>query len=120
MADLTFTARLHIPTDLCPTFSSYKPGSVFGTLETVFETLVHSLPGAGLAEINSFLVSPLLVSLPLDFVSRRVAEPGLFGTPGATRSCTLAPGYNITRNLYLVFIPSSWDRAPKKLCKFPE
>lgn len=69
MVHLTFTAHLHGPTDLCPSFSFYKPGKIFGTLETIFEILAHCLLGIGLTEINSFLVSQPLMSLPLDFAS---------------------------------------------------
>lgn len=36
--------------------------------------LVHSLPGVGLTETNFSHVSPPLVSLPLDFVSLKVAR----------------------------------------------
>lgn len=42
MLHLTITAHLHTPTDLCPTLISYEPGSIFGTLETVFGILVPS------------------------------------------------------------------------------
>lgn len=59
---------LPVPTNLSPTFSLYKPGSILSTWETVFERLVRYLPRVGLTEINFLLVS-LLVSLPLDFVS---------------------------------------------------
>ena len=48
MTDLTCTAHLHIPANLCPTFSLHKPGIIFSTLETVFETLVCCLPCVGL------------------------------------------------------------------------
>lgn len=74
MIDLTFTAHLQVPADLCPTFSLCKPGGIFSILETLFETLLHCLPGVGLTEINSFLV---LLSL----VSPQVTGPGPFGTP---------------------------------------
>ena len=51
----------------------------------IFEALVGCLPGVGLTEINSFPVSPPLVSLPLGFVS--VQWPNLVGLglpePGA-------------------------------------
>ena len=57
-----------VPTDLCSTFSLYKPRSIFSTLETIFEILAYCLPGVGLTEINPSLVSPPAVSLPLDFV----------------------------------------------------
>ena len=66
--------NLHSPPagthNLCLTFSFYKPGGIFSVLEMVFEKLVYSLPGVGFTEINSFLVSPWLVSLPVDFVSQ--------------------------------------------------
>ena len=66
---------------LYPTFSLYKPGSIFGTVETILfycgdlilfgtvETLFYCLPSASLTEINSFLVPPPVISLSLDFVS---------------------------------------------------
>ena len=66
---LTLPAHQQGPTDPCATFSLHKPGSVFSTLKTFFETLVHCLPSVDLTEINSFLVSPVLVPLPLGFVS---------------------------------------------------
>lgn len=65
----TSSAHLHGRTDLGPSLASCEPGSVFGTLETVLGMLVCRLPSAGLAEINSFLMSPPLSSLPLDFFS---------------------------------------------------
>lgn len=69
MTELTFTASLPVPNDLCPTLPLYKPGSISNTLETVFETLVHCLPDVGLTEINSLFISPPLVSVPLDLAS---------------------------------------------------
>lgn len=45
----------------------YKPGSVFSPLETIFGISVCWLPSVGLTETNSFLVSPPVVSLSLDF-----------------------------------------------------
>lgn len=89
-AHLTFTAHLHAPTPLGPTFSSCKPESIFGTLETVFETPARYLPGVGLTEINPSPVSLALVSLSLDLGG---AELGLFGTlePGAL--APWRPGY---------------------------
>lgn len=68
--DLTFTALLQVHTHLSPTFSSYKPGSVFGTLETALEGLAPCLVGVGLAEVNSFPVRPPHISWPLDFVEQ--------------------------------------------------
>ena len=81
MFRLTFTAHLQAPTDLCPTLSFYKPTSIFSTLESVFETLAHCLPGGGLTEINPFLVLPPLVSLPLDFISGEWLNLVCSGTP---------------------------------------
>ena len=52
-----------------PTFPFYKLGSIFGTLDTVFKTLVHCLPGVGFTEINSFFISPPFISPPLHFSS---------------------------------------------------
>ena len=69
------TGHLHIPPHLCLTLSLCKPGSIFSTWETVFETLVHCLLSAGITEINSFLISPSFVSLPLDFASGRWLNP---------------------------------------------
>lgn len=92
MIDLTFTASVHIPTELCLTFSLCKPRSIFIILETVFETS-RCLSGIGFTEINSFLVSPTLTTClsAFAFCQQRVAEAGLFGTPGARRFGTLAP-----------------------------
>lgn len=45
---LTFTARLHVPTDLCPTFSLHNPAGLSSTLEMVFETRVQHPPGVSL------------------------------------------------------------------------
>lgn len=69
LINLIFSALLHVPTYLHLIFSLYTPGSTFGTLETAFGTQAHYLPGAGLTEINPFLILPPLLSLPLDFVS---------------------------------------------------
>lgn len=69
MMALMFTTHLHGPTGLYRTFSLYKPGSIFITPEAIFETLVYCLSSASLTELNSFLVLPPLVSLPLDSVS---------------------------------------------------
>lgn len=65
---------------------------IFCTLDTISGMLVHCLGlSAGLTEINSSLVSPLLGSLPLD-CQWQVAEPGLFGSPGALEP--LNPGHS--------------------------
>ena len=61
--DLTYTPQLQVPTNLCPSLFLYKPVRFFSTLETIFEMLVCHLPDGGLAEINSFLVSPPPLSL---------------------------------------------------------
>lgn len=61
MIDLTVTAQLNVPADLCPRFFLRKSRSIFGTLETGFETLVLYLPGVGFTEISSSLVSPPLI-----------------------------------------------------------
>ena len=67
---LTFPAHLHVPTGRGPAVSFYINRKLFSALlETVFETRVYCLPGVGLTEINSFLVSPPLVTLPLAFVT---------------------------------------------------
>lgn len=66
---LTFTAHLQAPTDLSPTLSFCKPAGIFSILETVFETLACCLPSGGLTEVNPFLVSLPLISLPLDFIN---------------------------------------------------
>jgi len=84
------------PTHLCHTFSLYKPGSIFSILETIFEMLVHCLPGVGLTEINSFLVSPLLVSLPLDSVSREWVNLVCLGIPETGALAPLHPSYKKT------------------------
>lgn len=64
MIDLTRTAHPHVPTNLCPTFALYEPGHLFSSLGTVFDMSVRCLPGVGLTEINSFPMSPPLISLP--------------------------------------------------------
>lgn len=69
MTSLTFTAHPRVPTDLCPPVSSCEPGSIWGTLEIVFETLGHCFPRVGLTDVDPFLGSPLLLSLPVDFIS---------------------------------------------------
>lgn len=51
------TVHLHVPTDLCPTLSLYKPGSFFSILEIVFGSLILYLPSCSLTEINPFLIS---------------------------------------------------------------
>ena len=50
-------------------------------MEIVFETLVCLLPGAGLSEINSFLVSLSVLSLLLNFVHGGWPDHDLFGIP---------------------------------------
>lgn len=72
MMDLTFTATTCTyppPPSHLPHIFFYKPGSVFGILETTFEMLVCCLPSVGLTEVNSSLVLSSLISLPLGFVS---------------------------------------------------
>lgn len=93
MIELTFTALLPVPTDLCLTLPLYKPGSISNTLETVFETLVHCLPDVGLTEINSLFISPPLVSVPLDLASSEGPNLDFWWTrkPGALAS--LCPVY---------------------------
>lgn len=53
----------------------------FWHVERVFETLVHGLLGAGLSELNSFLVSPTVDSLPLDVISGCAPNLVCLGTP---------------------------------------
>lgn len=65
---LTLTAHLRGPTDRRPAFSLHNPGTVFPTLQTVFELLAHGPPDIGLAAVTTLLVSPPLVSLPLECV----------------------------------------------------
>ena len=69
MMELTFTATGRYPPPPLPHIFFYKPGSVFGILETIFEMLVCCLPSVGLTEDNSSLVLSSLISLPLGFVS---------------------------------------------------
>ena len=71
-------------------FSLHKPGSIFSTLEAVFEPSPAVFPGVGLTEINSL---PLLVSLPLDFVNREWWNLGLYGTPEPSALAPLSPSY---------------------------
>lgn len=77
-----------VPRDLCRTFSLYKPRSMFSTLETVFETLIHCLPGVRVTEINSFTSTPL--------IQWQVAEPGLFGSLEPVILHCWAPLYKTT------------------------
>ena len=67
MINLTFTAHQHRPTELCPTLVLCKPGRwmYFQHFADSLKTLVSSLPGAGLTEINSFPVLPPIAPLPL-------------------------------------------------------
>lgn len=89
MIHLTFTAHLHVPTDLYSIFSLYKL-EVFLALWRQSEIIVLCFPGFGFTEIHPFLVSPWLVSLPLDlFCQPRVTQP--LETSGARCSCTLGP-----------------------------
>lgn len=76
----SFTAQLHLSTNVCPRFSlilTWKHFHDFGD--------GLCLPHVGLLEINPFPVSPPPISLPLDFVS------SVFGTPPARCSCTPMP-----------------------------
>ena len=77
----------------------------FSTLETVFEILVWCLPGVTLTEINSFPVSLSLVSVPLDFVSRKWLNWSVwdFWNWVFLHSCILATSY-ITLHLPLKVI----------------
>lgn len=68
MINLIFSVQLHVPIDFGPTFFLYKPISIFSILEVAF-SMLFCFPSVGLTEVNSFLVSPPLVSLPLDFVN---------------------------------------------------
>ena len=105
LINLTLTTQQHLPTDLCPTFSLYKPGSIFSTLETVFETLDRGIPGVGSTEINPFLVAPPLISLPLDFCQQQVARPGLFGTLWAK---LLHPCALVTISSFFIAVMMCW------------
>lgn len=58
---------------------------MFGTLETVFETLDGCLPGVGLTEIDSFPVSPSLDSA-FDFVGESGQHWSVWD-PRGLRSC---------------------------------
>ena len=91
--DLTCIACLHVPTNLCPTFSLYKPSTIFSTLESVFGILVRCLPSV-LTEINSFLASLPLVSLPLDDVSNKWLSLVCLGPLGPGALVPLGPGYS--------------------------
>lgn len=68
MINLTLTAQLHVPTELCPLFSLYKPGSIVSTFETVFDMLVCFLVLASPKSIP-FLFPHYLSLCLLDFVS---------------------------------------------------
>ena len=100
MTDLTFTAHLHIPSNFVSHFP-YINLEVFPAPWTGCVTLVHCCPSAGLTEIHSFLVSPPLVSLPLDFVS--VAKPGLFGAPEPGALAPLYPAYGFLLSHFFFF-----------------
>lgn len=97
-------------THLCSTFFL---APIFGILETVFEMLVHRLPDAGLSEINSFLVSPPVDFLPLDFVSceppvrclrtpEHPCAPATISTATFPRKLSLTP--TCTPNYFPLFI----------------
>lgn len=90
---LDFTARLQVPTDFCTMFSSYKPGSIFRTLETILETLVYCLPRAGLTKRNSCLAHHSSF-LSLDFVSGKWSNLVYLGPSGPDALELLHPGYN--------------------------
>lgn len=64
-------------------FRLNKPGSIFSSLETIFQTLVHNLPSVGLTKIISFLVLPPFIFLSLDFVSGKWQNLVHLGPPGA-------------------------------------
>ena len=58
------------------------------------EVLVHSFPSGGLPEINSFLISPLLASPPLDFVNGRWPNLVCLDAPPFPARCSCTPtGY---------------------------
>lgn len=71
-----------------------------------FGTLVCCLRDAGLPEINSFLVPPLFISLPMDLLSASGQTWARLGpqSPGALGPC--APGYIFTRQATLPFKPN--------------
>jgi len=106
MIYLTFTAYLQVPIHLGPTFSFYKPEITFVTLESVFERLVQGLLCIGLAEKNSFPVSPSL-PLPLDFLTREQPNLVCLGPSGEVLLHPCAPtvqqGHNLWTNLLLRF-----------------
>lgn len=81
---------LYTHNHLCPTFSLYKQGSIFSTLETITETLVCCLPSVGVTDINSLLFHHHSF-LSLGIFLAVLAELGLFGIPGARWSCIPAP-----------------------------
>lgn len=63
-------------------------------LETVFERLIRCLPGVGLTEMNAFLVSPPLVSLPLGFVRGKRQKLVCLGPTGPGALEPWGPSYN--------------------------
>lgn len=89
--DLTFTAHQHLPTNLVPHFPCINQGEFSALWRQVFEALVHYLPSVGFTEVNSFLVSPLLISLPLNFVNGEWLNLIYFRTPRSRCCCTPAP-----------------------------
>lgn len=80
---LAFTVHLHVPTDLCRTFVLCKP--------TVFE-----VTGVVFSEINPFLVSPPLISLPLAFVWGKWSNLVCLGLPEPPTLALLCPTYIFT------------------------
>lgn len=103
--DLTFSACLPVSTDLCPTFSLHKPESIFSTLETVVEKLVHYLPGTGFTEINPF--SCVTTTCLTTFVVSGQSW-SLLGSPEPGALLPLSPGYMNTSPV----VSSDLSRGP--------
>lgn len=81
MIHQTFTATSEDTRTLVPHFPYINLEVFSALLEIIFETLVACLLGVVLTEIDSFLVLPPFISLPLDFVSSEWLSPVCLGTP---------------------------------------
>lgn len=88
MINLTFAAQLPIPIHLSSLFILHKFSRSHSTLEIVLGTLVFC-PSVGLTGLNSFLVSPPLVFLPLQILSVASGETWSVWVPSARCSHTL-------------------------------
>lgn len=95
MICLTLTAHPRGPTDRRPAFSLHNPGTVFPTLQAVFELLAHGPPDIGPAAVTTLLVSHPLVSLPLERAGGEWPSLACLGprSQALVRPCVAAPAY---------------------------